>query len=139
LTSLRKILALLTPHERRRAALLLGMILVMAFLDMVGVASIMPFMAVLASPGVIETNPYLNALYTRLNFTEQAVLDAIHALGHEITIILIAHRLSTVRESGSIYLPDMDRLAGPGYLRRTRGKPASHPQCRAMARSWASG
>ena len=82
-----KILDLLSPQERRRAWLLLGMILVMAFLDMVGVASIMPFMAVLASPGVIETNPYLNALYTRLNLTEQAVLDAIHALGHEITII----------------------------------------------------
>lgn len=70
MTSLRKILALLTPHERRRAVLLLGMILVMAFLDMVGVASIMPFLAVLASPEVIETNSYLNAVYTRLNFTD---------------------------------------------------------------------
>ena len=70
MTSLRKILALLTPHERRRAVLLLGMILVMAFLDMVGVASIMPFLAVLASPQVIETNTYLNAVYTRLNFTD---------------------------------------------------------------------
>jgi len=67
---IRKILALLSPAERRRAYLLLGMILIMAFLDMVGVASIMPFMAVLANPTVVETNPYLNAVYTRLNFTD---------------------------------------------------------------------
>jgi hypothetical protein len=56
-----KILDLLSPQERRRAGLLLGMILVMALLDMVGVASIMPFMAVLANPRVVETNAYLAA------------------------------------------------------------------------------
>ncbi len=65
-----KVLALLSPRERRQAYLLLGMILVMAFLDMVGVASIMPFMAVLANPQVIESNTYLNAVYTHLNFTD---------------------------------------------------------------------
>jgi len=48
------------------------------------------------------------------NLTEQAVMDAVHALGHEITIILIAHRLSTVRECDRIYLLDKGRLAGQG-------------------------
>jgi hypothetical protein len=59
-----KILDLLSPQERRRAGLLLGMILVMALLDVVGVASIMPFMAVLANPRVVETNAYLAAELT---------------------------------------------------------------------------
>ncbi len=35
----------------------------MAFLDMLGVASIMPFMAVLMNPEIIETNAFLNLMY----------------------------------------------------------------------------
>lgn len=64
-----KVLDLLTPQERRRAWLLLGMILIMALLDVVGVASIMPFMAVLANPQVVATNTYLAAIYDALGFT----------------------------------------------------------------------
>lgn len=67
---LRRILDLLSPHERRRAYLLLGMVLMMALLETVGVASIMPFMATLANPGVIETNKYLAAAYETLGFTD---------------------------------------------------------------------
>jgi len=61
---LRKLLALLTPFERKRAGKLMGMVLVMAFLDMLGVASILPFMAVLANPELIETNAMLNSAFT---------------------------------------------------------------------------
>jgi ABC-type bacteriocin/lantibiotic exporter with double-glycine peptidase domain len=46
------------------------MILIMAFLEAVGIASIMPFMALLASPEVIETNRWLNAVYTTLGYTD---------------------------------------------------------------------
>ena len=59
----KKLLFLLTPHERKRAGLLLIMIVIMAFLDMVGVASIFPFMAVLTNPGLIETNEILNTIF----------------------------------------------------------------------------
>ena len=61
--TIKKLLDLLTPPERRRAVLLLGMIVVMALLDMIGVASIMPFMAVLANPEVVETNAVLKTTY----------------------------------------------------------------------------
>lgn len=60
---LKKFLYLLTPQERRRASLLLLMITVMALLDMIGVASILPFMAVLTNPGLIETNLVLNTMF----------------------------------------------------------------------------
>ena len=53
---LKKILYLLTPKELKQAVLLLVMITIMAIIDMIGVASILPFMAVLASPDIIETN-----------------------------------------------------------------------------------
>lgn len=67
---IRKILALLSPQERRQAYLLLGMILVMAILDVVGIVSIMPFMAVLANPEAVQTNAWLNSAYTTLGFTD---------------------------------------------------------------------
>ena len=59
----KKILSILSPHERKRALLLLGMILIMALLDMIGVASILPFMAVLTNPSLIETNLILNTMF----------------------------------------------------------------------------
>jgi hypothetical protein len=52
--TLKKYLYLLTPSERKRAALLLVMMLVMAVIDMIGVASILPFMAVLANPILLK-------------------------------------------------------------------------------------
>ena len=61
--TLKKILYLLNSQERKRAALLLLMIIIMALIDMIGVASILPFMAVLANPDVIETNNVLNKIF----------------------------------------------------------------------------
>ncbi|MDA9199952.1 ABC transporter ATP-binding protein/permease, partial [Candidatus Pelagibacter sp.] len=54
---------ILTPRERKLSLLLLGMILVMALLDMMGVASILPFISVLANPEIIETNNFLNKIF----------------------------------------------------------------------------
>ena len=61
---LKKLLFLLSSPERKHAVALMGMILVMAFLDMLGVASILPFMAVLANPELVQTNAVLNTAFT---------------------------------------------------------------------------
>tara|TARA_B100001059_G_C17838713_1_gene590259 strand:- start:7813 stop:9573 length:1761 start_codon:yes stop_codon:yes gene_type:complete len=61
--TLKKLLFLLTSKERKEASLLLVMIIIMVFIDMVGVASILPFMAVLTNPSLIETNIILNNLF----------------------------------------------------------------------------
>jgi len=59
----KKLLSILTPRERRFAILLLVMITMMALLEMVGVASIFPFIAVLSNPSLIETNYFLNSFF----------------------------------------------------------------------------
>ena len=59
----KKLLFLLTVEERKRAAFLLIMILIMAILDMIGVASILPFLAVLTNPDLIESNLILNSMF----------------------------------------------------------------------------
>ena len=61
--TIKKFLYLLSDQERKRAYLLLIMILIMALLDMLGIASIMPFIAVLSNPEIIETNEILNKVY----------------------------------------------------------------------------
>jgi ABC-type multidrug transport system fused ATPase/permease subunit len=48
------------------------------------------------------------------NLTEKAVMDAVRELGRDKTIILIAHRLSTVRQCDEIFLLDKGRLAAAG-------------------------
>ena len=63
--TIKKYLFLLTPHERKDAGLLLFMILIMALLDMIGVASILPFVAVLTNPGLVETNFILKAMFQK--------------------------------------------------------------------------
>jgi ABC-type multidrug transport system fused ATPase/permease subunit len=48
------------------------------------------------------------------NLTEQAVMEALYNLGHEMTIILIAHRLSTVRQCDRIYVFESGQVKAAG-------------------------
>jgi ABC-type multidrug transport system fused ATPase/permease subunit len=48
------------------------------------------------------------------NLTEQVVMEAISNLGSGITIILIAHRLSTVRQCDQIYLLEHGEIKDSG-------------------------
>ena len=61
--NIKKLLFLLTKREKKLAALLLLMTLIMAFIDMVGIASILPFMAVLTNPTLVESNNTLNFMF----------------------------------------------------------------------------
>ena len=86
----KKLLFLLTAKERKQASLLFVMILVMAILDMIGVASIMPFMLVLTEPNLIETNFILKELFQILSFFGvKSNQDFIFALGVIVFLLLI--------------------------------------------------
>jgi len=87
MTTVRKLFDLLTPAERVRAALLVGLILVMALLDAVGVASIMPFMAVLSNPQLVETN---SALVKLRQLTDaSSAQDFLFMLGVLVFVLLV--------------------------------------------------
>ena len=60
---LKKLLFILSPEERKKGSLLLLMILLMAAIEVIGVASIVPFMSVLVNPSLIETNFILINLF----------------------------------------------------------------------------
>ena len=61
--TLKKIIDLLTPQELKRGILLIGMVTFAALLEMLGVASILPFIAVLADPNIVETNVILSKFF----------------------------------------------------------------------------
>ncbi|MFL9839872.1 ATP-binding cassette domain-containing protein [Sphingomonas sp. ST-64] len=61
--AMEKFYQLLTRDEKRRGLLLLAMAAMMAILETVGVASIMPFLAVLGDTSLVASNPALAAVY----------------------------------------------------------------------------
>ena len=88
--TLKKYLFLLTPHERKSAGLLLFMILIMALLDMIGVASILPFVAVLTNPSLIETNFILKAIFQKASlFGVEDTQQFLFMLGFFVFFLLI--------------------------------------------------
>jgi ABC-type multidrug transport system fused ATPase/permease subunit len=63
---LRKIWDILTPTERRKALWMLGLVVLMAAMETLGVVSIMPFLSVLGRPEIVNENPWLRQAYEAL-------------------------------------------------------------------------
>ena len=96
---LKKLFSLLTKPERKHAGVLMGMILVMAFLDMLGVASILPFMAVLANPELVHSNAVLNTAFTISHHigihTSEQFLFALGVLVFVLLVVSLAFKALT--------------------------------------------
>jgi ABC-type multidrug transport system fused ATPase/permease subunit len=80
-------------------------------------------------PGVLVLDEATSALD---NVTERAVMSAVTSLGREKTIIMIAHRLSTVDACDQIFVLERGRLVASGAYAKLEQE---NPQFRAMARA----
>ena len=99
---LKKIIFLLTSQERKHAFLLLVLIIFMALLDMAGVASILPFIAVLTNPDIIETNIILKNMFEiSKNFGIENNQDFLFALGILVFALLV---FSLIFKAFMVYL-----------------------------------
>lgn len=99
---LKKFLFILNSSEKKKLALLLIMTLIMAFLDTIGIASILPFMSVLTNPSLIETNFILNTMFQISQiFGVKTYLQFLFFLGAAAFILLI---VSLVFKALTIYL-----------------------------------
>lgn len=56
------------------------------------------------------------------NITEQAVMEAVHNPGNRKTIILIAHRLTTVQECDEIFLLEHGKIESHGTFSELKQK-----------------
>lgn len=63
LSSLKQLWQILSPLDKRKVIYVFILVMGMAFIESAGVISIMPFLAVLSNPNVVESNYYLKQLY----------------------------------------------------------------------------
>ena len=64
----RQIMNLFLPSEKKEAFKILILCVLVSLIEIGGIASIMPFVAVLSSPEMVETNRYLNMAYAYFDF-----------------------------------------------------------------------
>ena len=82
-----KIIKLLSYQEQKQAIKILIITLIMAFLDMIGVASILPFLAILTNQEIIETNVILYKLFIFFEFETKN--DFVFFMGCSAFILLV--------------------------------------------------
>ena len=86
----KKIYYILNPYERKLSGLLFVLILTMALLDMIGVASILPFVAILTNQSLIDSSLILNNFFeTSKNFGIENKQQFILLLGLLVLLLLI--------------------------------------------------
>jgi ABC-type multidrug transport system fused ATPase/permease subunit len=85
-----KLFSLFTPSEVRQGIALMGITLVMACLDMMGVASILPFIAVLANPEVVQSKAMFKIAFSiSQDFGIQNTEQFLFALGGMVFVLLV--------------------------------------------------
>ena len=90
LPTLQKVLSLFTRRERRQIYWLLLSILLMGVFETTGIASIMPFMAVITNPGIIHQNQMLSFAYNYFNFSADNEFIFLVGIG-VLSILLISN------------------------------------------------
>ena len=92
--NLSTLLELMSRRERRQLLWLTAAILLMAVLQTITVASIMPFMAVLTQPEIVQTNRYFNDVYVLAGSPE--IRTFLYLLGVLILASLLISNLFSV-------------------------------------------
>jgi ABC-type multidrug transport system fused ATPase/permease subunit len=99
LQTAKKILSLLSQKERKEASLLLLMVLIMAICDTIGVASVMPFISVMANPVLVESNESL--IFLKFLLKSESEAGFLFSLGVIIFILLL---LSLAVKATTVFL-----------------------------------
>lgn len=125
LDTFRKLRALLSVREQRQALLLLALMLVVGIMELAGVASILPLIAVISEPGVVESNPWLKMAYEGFGFSE--INSFFVALSVVVFVIVVGRTALTALSSYAILRFSAMRgySLGLRLLRNFLGRPYS--------------
>src|SRR5690606_16165500 len=85
---LRKIWSLFTSAEKRKAAWMLALVVMMAVFETAGVISIVPFLSVLGRPDVVHENPWLRRAYEFSEAVDVRQFIVILGIGSMVTVVL---------------------------------------------------
>lgn len=91
-SAIRKLIDLLSDREKVQMYILLAALTAMALIEVAGIASILPFMAVVGNPDVIQSNRWLMIVYTFFEFSSQQ--NFLFFLGVAVLGLLIFNNLS---------------------------------------------
>lgn len=121
--NLNKLLQLLSSKEKFYLYILLFGLILMGFVEMVGIASILPFMAVVTNPDIIDTNRWLNLIFNFLNFSDHK--GFLIFLGVVVLVLLVVTNLlkalvtwATLQYDNQLNSKLGQRLLG-GYLSKS--------------------
>lgn len=95
----RRIFQLLSPHERRRFYLLVLLVMVMGLFDVLGVASVLPFLAVVSNPAAVQDSEWLAWFYDLSG--AQGTQDFLMILGFTVFAFVLA---TTLFRAGTFYV-----------------------------------
>lgn len=110
MTAIRQVLKLLTPAERRRGFFVLLAAMAMAVVDTLGVASVMPFLAVLGNPDIIGSNAWLVEFYRLGGFANRD--EFLFALGLiALAVVLTAALVRAVAQFTILHFVNMRRYS----------------------------
>lgn len=84
---IQKIFQLLNQGERRQLYILFGAMIISAFIEVAGIATIMPFLSLLTNPDMIHENGFFSRLYSVLNF--QTTSSFLIFIGILVLVVLI--------------------------------------------------
>ena len=99
--TLLKLYFILSPKDIKQSSLLLILVLITVFIDILGIASIVPFVSVLSNPSIIDTNFFLKKLFQISNkFGIETNQDFYFFLGILVFIIIL---ISTLLRSLTAY------------------------------------
>ena len=87
-TTFQKALRMLTPREKKTGLLVLGLIILKGIGDVISVATVMPFLSLLGTPDLVNSNPVANYFYTLFGF--ESIDGFIIMVGVAIVLVLIA-------------------------------------------------
>lgn len=96
---IKQLFAILRPKEKINLFFIFVLQVVVAGMEMAGMASIMPFMAVVVNPNVIQSNSTLNHIYTLLHFDNER-----HFLLFLGVVVLFLLVVSNVAKALSAYV-----------------------------------
>ena len=71
--NLKKLFKILSYHEQKKAFLVTLFILISGLLDVLGVASIIPLVAILTNPDIVQTNLLFNKIYKFFDFNSPQI------------------------------------------------------------------
>jgi HlyD family secretion protein len=88
---LSQLIGLLTPEQRRRLFVLQILVVLMAFAEILGVASVGPFIALVSNPALVREHEFFASIYARTGFASPD--DFVFWVGIGVLVLLFTGAL----------------------------------------------